>query len=311
VDGPNQLQHSKPGEFPKANVAGVVEGCNVCKSELLEPPKPTEPTQLAVAETVEDPDSVWMKFVFSDNDSETLRTTALNEAQGEPSQGLRPTGEGDIVNDGFLREWSCDISAAGTVGCAPDEQHSQYYDLATTTEACASHRAVFGSPSTGLVSNPTFDNWDVALESSNKDPSVAAGMNFVTQEMTHGGASDGTARVGLELGETESNIGSLAVEVAQSTASHEDVGESLRFARPKLFVGKLSNPAIPDRSRAISPVTMTKRKRGRPKKRSKDGRANIKSIPVYNGDPIEEFDDDGFGVRAKAEPSLFGELETE
>lgn len=65
-------------------------------------------------------------------------------------------------------------------------------------------------------------------------------------------------------------------------------GEQFRFAPPKLFVGSRSSNQ-PQCN--INPIHAAKRGRGRPKKRASDGRANIRTLPNYNSDPIEEFEE--------------------
>ncbi|KAI0847472.1 hypothetical protein F5Y00DRAFT_119374 [Daldinia vernicosa] len=64
-----------------------------------------------------------------------------------------------------------------------------------------------------------------------------------------------------------------------------------RFAQPRAFVGKFadSNVATTGGSRLVS---HSKKRRGRPRKRAVDGRANIRRLPDFDGDPIEEFEDD-------------------
>jgi hypothetical protein len=118
-----------------------------------------------------------------------------------------------------------------------------------------------------------------------------------------------------------SDAASLAVEPPQSLLSgaegpHEK--ESFRFAAPKLFIGKLSEttPAEQPARRALPPPRKTGRAgnkagRGRRAKRKKqDGRADIRSVPDFSGDPIEEFSEDLDSVRAH-KSLLFGPLETE
>ncbi|KAK4167978.1 hypothetical protein QBC43DRAFT_331154 [Cladorrhinum sp. PSN259] len=64
--------------------------------------------------------------------------------------------------------------------------------------------------------------------------------------------------------------------------------EQFRFAPPKLFVGSRSN------TQPQHGATFTierQRGRGRQKKRALDGRANIRALPNYTSDPIEDFDE--------------------
>jgi hypothetical protein len=59
----------------------------------------------------------------------------------------------------------------------------------------------------------------------------------------------------------------------------------------------------------MMPLTMAKPRRGRPRNKSRDGRLYISSMPRYEDDPIEDFDE--LEVETRTQPSLFGSLETE
>lgn len=80
---------------------------------------------------------------------------------------------------------------------------------------------------------------------------------------------------------------SAASDVA--TAGSTQVAESeapFRFAIPRTFVGKLVDPNAIPRKPPIPP------RRGRPKKKAADGRTDIRRLPDFDGDPIEEFEED-------------------
>ncbi|KAI0099445.1 hypothetical protein F4814DRAFT_453326 [Daldinia grandis] len=64
-----------------------------------------------------------------------------------------------------------------------------------------------------------------------------------------------------------------------------------RFAQPRIFVGKFAESnVITTKGSPLLPHS--RKRRGRPKKRAADGRANIRRLPDFDGDPIEEFEDD-------------------
>jgi hypothetical protein len=106
----------------------------------------------------------------------------------------------------------------------------------------------------------------------------------------------------------------MAVAPARSEAVSSEVattGEQFRFAQPKLFVGSRSSMSQPKRV-AVSGVgiSLAKKKRGRPKKKANDGRADIRALPNYSSDPIEESEDEGRGRKEGRVPkSLFPALE--
>ncbi|ROW08163.1 hypothetical protein VPNG_06925 [Cytospora leucostoma] len=87
--------------------------------------------------------------------------------------------------------------------------------------------------------------------------------------------------------------------------------EGFMFAPPKLFVGKRLGHVDEQRQIALSNAQI--RGRGQPRRRStrtSDGRANIRKLPNYGSDPIEEFEEDDRSNRAQ-QGSIFGSLETE
>ncbi|KAK3944098.1 hypothetical protein QBC46DRAFT_375338, partial [Diplogelasinospora grovesii] len=103
---------------------------------------------------------------------------------------------------------------------------------------------------------------------------------------------------------------SLAVKSARSEVGVTEPGEHFRFAPPKLFVGKRSSQTSSRRPiEAIAPVSLTRpgrgsTRRGRPKKRARDGRADIRALPNYNSDPIEDIQEED-----DHPSSIFGALE--
>ncbi len=101
---------------------------------------------------------------------------------------------------------------------------------------------------------------------------------------------------------TASTVNSMAVEVSQS-----DLGVSepqFRFAAPKPFVGNRSTSMGMKRPAEAAPqLSFSRKRRGRPKRRALDGRADIRALPNYIGDPIEDIEE------GDTSPSLFGALE--
>lgn len=311
--GSGQTGFTGSSEVPGVRDPGPTEGSRkVCPNKPPGPPRPEETVQVAMVEdAAEDPNSVWMKFVFSDDDSETLRTAPLNQAQVVTYPGLRPENEGNSVNGDLSgARWGREVLTRGEPVCPCADQFNEH-GFASGTETYASQRATFGSSYTELASDSTFKNWCANPRQLDGGTAAISGIETAGGGLNDRTARDSKTRASMEPLDASFDTASVVVEAPQSLAGDGGGGKSFRFARPKLFVGKLSKPPEPDRPRAISPVTMSKKKRSRPKKRIHDGRANIKSIPVYNGDPIEEFDEADFGIQTRAEQSLFGALETE
>ncbi|KAI1778684.1 hypothetical protein F4818DRAFT_307106 [Hypoxylon cercidicola] len=90
--------------------------------------------------------------------------------------------------------------------------------------------------------------------------------------------------------------GTVASESATSNAATAgsthlaEVESRFRFAVPKTFVGKLVDPNITAQGPPLLSHGGGKR-RGRPKKKAADGRTDIRRLPDFDGDPIEEFED--------------------
>ncbi|KAL2162620.1 hypothetical protein VTH06DRAFT_6456 [Thermothelomyces fergusii] len=108
-----------------------------------------------------------------------------------------------------------------------------------------------------------------------------------------------------------------ALEITSSvvaTGSGES-GKSVaqfRFSQPKTFVGSRSKQTQPERTVESSfGITLNRKGRGRSRKRANDGRADIRALPNYSSDPIEDYDDEGPVRRKdkKAPKSLFPKLE--
>lgn len=105
--------------------------------------------------------------------------------------------------------------------------------------------------------------------------------------------------------------------VVAPAASNTEASETskmtdhFRFSQPKLFVGSRSKQAQPKHVTEPSPgIALTKRWRGRPRKRTNDGRADIRALPNYTGDLLEDFEDGGrVHEDEKALRSLFPMLE--
>jgi hypothetical protein len=114
----------------------------------------------------------------------------------------------------------------------------------------------------------------------------------------------------VEPSSTETDQSPLIVQQYQPE-KHGHSDEGFKFARPKLFIGKKLGPVDERRQIALSTAQIRGRtqRRGRPT-RTRDGRANIRKLPNYGSDPIEEFEEDARSDRAQ-QGSIFGSLEME
>ncbi|KAI0473243.1 hypothetical protein GGR56DRAFT_653814 [Xylariaceae sp. FL0804] len=89
---------------------------------------------------------------------------------------------------------------------------------------------------------------------------------------------------------TESEPSNLATAGSSDEQSHNS-----RFIKPRPFIGKLAEPGT---SLPLAPSGTIKAKKGRKGRKlaktriASDGRTDIRSLPDYGGDPIEEFGED-------------------
>ncbi|KAI0596328.1 hypothetical protein F4775DRAFT_564894 [Biscogniauxia sp. FL1348] len=86
-----------------------------------------------------------------------------------------------------------------------------------------------------------------------------------------------------------------------ATVGSSSMGEAeeqrFRFTLPKTFVGKFADKlgvhaTRPSSTQSTELEKKKKKRRGRRKKKALDGRADIRGLPDFYGDPIEEFEED-------------------
>lgn len=163
-----------------------------------------------------------------------------------------------------------------------------------------------------------------------EESSVPTSMVAEPAHSTAGGTnSPRRARVALE----SSNSASMIVEPADSLAGgisnmkrtreesidsalkivepvHSGIGntDKTKFVPPKMFVGKLAGLTDSGRQTAVQTVRPARKMKRVPQKGKKprDNRANIRALPNYSSDPIEDIVDEG----GRSRSSLFRALET-
>ncbi|KAI0386999.1 hypothetical protein F5Y04DRAFT_74867 [Hypomontagnella monticulosa] len=98
----------------------------------------------------------------------------------------------------------------------------------------------------------------------------------------------------------ESDIATQGTALSESTwsniatvdsASAAGAESRFRFAQPRTFIGKLADSGAEAAQRLPPPVRTMKKRGGRPKKKAMDGRTDIRLLPDFYEDPIEEFED--------------------
>lgn len=264
----------------------------------------------------------WKTFVFGDDDSEEVERDAFSEARHDAARLIRPYDENSLpsIGDGDHSGHDSNIGMAGTSSSGNAEGSKPYERHFAIDNLNQNPRKIHEPASTGSQSTATsaeehvviprytpFANGhdSVAAEPPCVDTSPISNKPETAENITIGmsDASGESASVAISVPTCPS--ASLVVEPAHSRLGAPDFRAQFRFAAPRPFVGKHSVPSRNDRpSAAIAPVSL-KRKRGRPRKWARDGRADIRALPNYSGDPIEEIEDDDDAPP----PSLFGSLD--
>ncbi|KAK0727142.1 hypothetical protein B0T26DRAFT_764726 [Lasiosphaeria miniovina] len=238
---------------------------------------PTAAEQIAAPSCKSDPDQAWKSFLFGGESTDGVEEAAFDEAKRDVARDLQPSTYSSCIGDKPLSDWDSNIAAAGTVHTNGDESSGFANDVLSSAGASASRKATLRPSSTGVMSDPTSAGQDVATRNHSDD-------------RTGGSMSDTLAHPAM-------STTSLAVEPARSK-----VGVNDRFVPPKLSVG--SRSSLKRLNEAPMPVSTVGNRRARRKIRARDGQANIRALPSYNSDPIEDIKDVG-----ETRPSLFGSLD--
>ncbi|GAB1315051.1 hypothetical protein MFIFM68171_05261 [Madurella fahalii] len=283
-------------------------------SSLAMGPPPTVQQAPAVSAS-SDPDQAWKTFVFGDEGSDEIGKIAFEEARHEAARMLQPS-DSTIPSDGSLAsECNSNMATICTLYTHGDDAISEPAGSREPAETSTSLQVTHSSSSSGPDAMPAVNSSDMFDEASSVE--VNAGTSIVSrvESKIDNSHDDGLgSEENVESGTSELSIGlpsmttSMAVVPAQSVAGSSEQGtpgDQFRFVPPKLFVGSRSNlPGAKRRTEASSSVLPAKRRRGRPRKKATDGRADIRALPNYSSDPIEEFEDE-----ERPRNSLFPALE--
>lgn len=302
-----------------ADDVGILQSKHVLDHSSLQPSLRQE--EEGVASDGSDPDMAWKTFLFGGEKSDEVSKAVLEEAFAEAkqvatgrSQPAKPLASPD------QRPASDDGSNIATVGTLyPNHEHI----TSESTAASVKFSAQSDSASAQMESEQVLDISDDSALTCSVEANV--GSSSVPAAETSGGITD-TAKPRSTRdkesamsepwpGPPPSITTSLAFASPRSRVAPSEAGtaggapgEQFRFTQPKLFIG--SRCSVPQPSRGPEPgvgISITRRRRGRPRRRANDGRADIRALPNYSSDPIEEFGDD---ERAQVrEHGLFPALE--
>lgn len=227
----------------------------------------------------------WRKFVFGLSEDDEAEGTSFQDAAREAARDLKPSEASIITHQDVSSAWGNNIETIDTSDIRT-EHHTNTSQLATLDSAS------YCSEMTELPELPDLESMFSTIGSSNNYESYPTSPPPTE------------AVIGLS-----SEPNSTAVEPAQSQ-HHEET--SFRFAPPRTFVGKLSEPgdsAIQQFVARDPPPKASRRIKTVGKSRTRNKRTGIRALPDYAGDPIEEFDNTKSRWGHKS--SLFGQLETQ
>ncbi len=300
------------------------------------PPSRSPPPALSIqqsrgASDETDTGEAWKTFLFGNEDSDEIEMAAFKEAGQQAARSLRPSDPPVSLDDTPRSDGNSNIATVGTLRPRNESETSESTGIRSLAQVPASLDATYDRSSRSPEEWLALDNPDASVQApsveANAGTSSVLGADNVSngRETPPGGILEEVeSSCPASVGDIESRTSelhtrapsmatSLAVAPARSDAALTETGtttEQFRFAQPKLFVGSRSNLSQPTRVTGPSVGISLKRKRGRQKKRANDGRADIRRLPNYSSDPIEEFEEETRVVREGRTPkSLFPALE--
>lgn len=320
-----EAQGLDSGATGDAEILGLEHTPTNCSSSPL--PLPVQQTCAVSDET--DPDEAWKSFLFGNEGSEEISKAAFEEARHHAVQTFQPPGPPVSSDDQPASDGNSNIATVGTVYTRHDNEAFGSTDDQSSTGALASLEAAYdvspsevGSPLDNPDDSVRAPSIEVNLGTSSVSESEGAiDISEASGARPEEAGDNDPACVGyVESSISESHAGaastttSMAVAPARSDAGPSETSttaEQFRFAQPKLFVGSRSGLSQPTHVTGPSVgISLTKKRRGRSKKRANDGRADIRGVPNYSSDPIEDFEEEGRRFRdGRAPKSLFPALE--
>ncbi|KAL2168229.1 hypothetical protein VTG60DRAFT_236 [Thermothelomyces hinnuleus] len=262
-----------------------------------------------------DPEEAWRSFVFgNDDDSDAVGKAAFEEAKHDATRSIQ-TPPSRVSHDKALQsDGSSNMATVGTLSTCCDNETSRNTESYSAIEMSESLKATYFPSSTGTGFDVTETSNDSAHDSN---IGVIVGSSTIP---------DNESPIDLSESDRSATFADTSTSVSQAAAASvttsmvvatesSEPGRSVaqfRFSQPKVFVGSRSKQTQTERAMGPSlGITLNRKGRGRPRKRANDGRADIRAVPNYSSDPIEDYDDEG-SVRKKdrkASKSLFQKLE--
>ena len=325
-----------PGTEARGQASGATGDAEILGYEHTPPGYPSSPPPLAVQQTClvsdgTDPDEAWKTFLIGDEGSEEIGKAAFEEARQQAARSFQLPAPSVSSDDRSESDGNSNVATVGTLYTKHDNETLESTDGQSSTGARASLEAAYDVSSRASEAGSPLDNSDDSVRAPSIEvnlgtSSVSGAEIAIDISETSGarpedaGGSDPVCVRYVDSSTSEPHAGapstttSMAVAPARSDAGPSETNttaENFRFAHPKLFVGSRSGLSQPPRVTGPSVgISLTKKRRSRPKKRANDGRADIRGLPNYSSDPIEEFEEEGQRFReGRAPKSLFPALE--
>ena len=255
----------------------------------------------------EDENDMWRNFVFGES-SENLEK-ALEEARRDTARSLRPPLSSTSI-------YSCDESQKDAIISSLNSDLIDRRDSAE--EVCDPTRDAFSTASVShLATAWTSSSAELSSEATSGSMNTAVRTDRATQGSSGSSSANGNNTGRLLFPDDLVTPSVCETDTGPPTSSPEqlekngEADDGFKFARPKLFVGKKIGQVDEQRQIALSAPQIRRTTQTHHRQRqATNRRANIRKLPNYGSDPIEEFEGDVRSDRAE-KGSMFGPLETE
>lgn len=287
--------------------------CTLSSSLSTEPPQAAQQAP-AVPEGT-DPDQAWKAFVFGEEGSEEVRRIALEEARHEAARVPQPSNSSIPPDECAASKCNSNMATIYTLYTQSDGTTLESMETRGPAKTSTNLQITHSSPSIETDRMLAVNRSDISAEAPSVEVNAGTSIVSAVESILDSSQGDGPESIdNAECDTSDPNTGapsmttSMAVIPAQSVAGSTEQGapgDQFRFAPPRLFVGSRSNiPEAKRRMEANAGTILVKRGRGRSRRKASDGRADIRALPNYSSDPIEEFEDE-----ERPRNSLFPALE--
>ncbi|KAK8124716.1 uncharacterized protein PG998_000475 [Apiospora kogelbergensis] len=226
-----------------------------------------------------DENMAWMKFLF-DSDDDKFERCAMQEVTHLAACKMRPSKSSEISSTELSSEYiprSRSVAAQLEEPAGTSLQSSD--GIASTTVTSTSRIATHGS----------VDSSDSASNHQLEAATINSADDATPDEFPTLGSE--TSAMNTVISDVETTRATMAT--SQNSDSNQDAQRSYRFAAPRAFIGKHACLNKLKSSHMPPPNTTGGSKhRGCRKKKASDGRMNIRELPNFDGDPIEDTEED-------------------